>query len=87
MNQTASFTGLLQTILLMILFFSFFKFLMRLIAPLVLRHMAKKMSQRFNKKKPNYSQSKEGEISIDKSPKKQFSDDNIGEYVDYEELD
>jgi len=61
---------------------------MRLIAPFLLRQMSNKMNDNFNNTKRNNPKKSEGEVSIDKMPKRnKESNNNIGDYVDYEELD
>jgi hypothetical protein len=61
---------------------------MRLIAPFLLRQMSNKMNDNFNNTKRNNPKKSEGEVSIDKMPKRnKQSNNNIGDYVDYEELD
>ena len=69
------------------------KFLSRLFAPVLMRFVAKKAEQRFGQqfnqqKSQQESQQKEGEISIDKTPQQsKTSNKDVGEYVDYEEID
>jgi len=70
------------------LIYHLLKFLMRLIAPFLLRQMSNKMNDNFNNTKRNNPKKSEGEVSIDKMPKRnKQSNNNIGDYVDYEELD
>lgn len=87
MIQTASFVGLAKTILILLLAYSIFKYVMRLLSPWIIRSMARKMAQKFNQPPPNYNSQNEGDISIDKTKKKQHPKQDVGEYVDYEELD
>lgn len=87
MIQTASIVGLAKTILIIVLGYTIFKYVMRLLAPLFLRSIARKMERQFHQNVPTSQPQKEGEISIDKSPKKQSSNKDVGEYVDYEEVD
>ena len=87
MIQTASLVGLVKTVLIIVLAYSIFKYITRLLAPWILRYMAKKMAKKFNQPPSNYNSSNEGDVSIDKSVKKQRSKKDVGEYVDYEELD
>jgi hypothetical protein len=50
--------------------------------------MSNKMNDNFSQNKRNSSKKNEGEVSIDKMPKRnKESNNNIGDYVDYEELD
>ena len=92
-EQYTFFMGLLRTIFIILLVYYGVKFLSRLFAPLLMRFVAKKAEQRFgqqfnqhqNKQEPT---TKEGEISIDKSPQQhKASNKDVGEYVDYEEID
>ncbi|MDA0326427.1 MAG: DUF4834 domain-containing protein [Bacteroidetes bacterium] len=87
MIQTASFVGLLKTLLIIILSYTVFKYVMRLLAPFFLRSIARKMERRFNQNTAPPNRQKEGEVSIDKTPGKQASNNDVGEYVDYEEID
>ena len=69
--------------------YRFIGFLMRLAAPFLFRHMTNKMNDNFyNSKRKTHSKKTEGEVSIDKMPKrKKQSKNNIGDYVDYEEIE
>ena len=75
------------------LIYQLLKFIMRLVAPFLLRQMSNKMNDNFsnakrNNPKRNNPKMSEGEVSIDKMPKRnKQSNNNIGDYVDYEELD
>lgn len=93
MLQSASFTGFLRTLLIILLVYYGIKFLSRLFAPYMVRYMSKKMNERFggqfqqqqNQSEPKH---KEGETVIDKIPKQDTSSNkNVGEYIDYEEID
>ena len=88
MLQTASLTGLLKTLLIFVLVYTIFKYLMRLFAPLIVKSIAKKAEAHFrNQSAPKPPTQKEGEISIDKMPNSKSSNNNVGEYVDYEEVE
>ncbi|MDP5092708.1 MAG: DUF4834 family protein [Polaribacter sp.] len=82
--------GLLRTILFIILFYYVVKFLMRLFAPFLIKKVAEKIQEQAKQQYGNQQQStvKEGETVIDKAPRNQRqSKDDIGEYVDFEEID
>ncbi|MGB5417895.1 DUF4834 family protein [Algibacter sp.] len=86
--------GLLRTILIIALIYYGIKILSRIFAPLLLKFAAKKAEERFGdqfgqyqKKQQQEPQKKEGEITIDKVPQTKTSNKNVGEYVDYEEID
>ena len=93
MLQHASFMGLLKTILILLLVYYGVKLLSRLFAPILMRFVAKKAGQRFGQhfnqnQNPNEPIQKEGEISIDSTPQEQkASNKDVGEYVEYEEID
>ncbi|WP_346881559.1 DUF4834 family protein [uncultured Algibacter sp.] len=93
MLQFASVTGLVKTILIILLVYFGFKILARLFAPFLIKFVAKKAEQRFGdqfggfqRTQPN-QRKKEGEVTIDKIPKTKSSNKNVGDYVDYEEID
>lgn len=91
--QYASFTGLMRTILIILLIFYGIKILSRLFAPYLMKYLSKKVEQKFgqqfgNYQQPNQSSAKAGEVTIDKMPQQQpKSNKTVGEYVDYEEID
>ena len=83
--------GLLKTILFILLFYYAFKFLSRLFAPYLVKKatetMQKKAEQQFRGKQRD-SSVREGETIIDKKPRnQQQSNNSVGEYVDFEEID
>ena len=88
MLQTASFIGLLKTLLIFVLVYTIFKYLMRLLAPFIVKSIAKKAESHFrNQSATKPPSQKEGEISIDKMPNSKTSNNDVGEYVDYEEVE
>ncbi len=95
MLQEASFTGLIKTILIILLVWYGIKILSRLFAPALMRYVAKKaeakfgeqFGQQFNQKQHKQPSKNEGETVIDKVPQSNTSNKNVGEYVDYEEID
>ncbi len=93
MLQYASITGFVRTILIILLVWYGIKILSRIFAPVLMRYVAKKAEQKFGQQfnqyqQPKEAKKKEGEISIDKMPNQQKSSNkNVGEYVDYEEID
>lgn len=85
--------GLLRTILIILLIYYAIKILSRFFMPYVLKYMSKKMQQRFGgqfqQQQPTQNtKEKEGETVIDKVPPQNKSSNNsVGEYIDYEEID
>ena len=91
--QEASFTGLLKTILIIILVYYTLKLLARIFAPFLLKYAARKFEEKFGNGY-NYSSKhtdknqKEGETVIDSIPhQQQKSNKKVGEYIDFEEID
>ncbi|MDO5975837.1 DUF4834 family protein [Flavivirga jejuensis] len=93
MLQFASVTGFIRMILIILLIYFGVKILSRLLAPLLVKYVAKKAEQRFGEqfgqfgKQQQQQQKKEGEVTIDKIPKSRTSNKDVGDYVDYEEID
>lgn len=86
--------GLLKTILIIALVYYGIKILSRIFAPFLVKYAAKKAEERFGgqfsqfgKRQQQNPVKKEGEVVIDKIPETKTSNKNIGEYVDYEEID
>ncbi|MBO6880101.1 DUF4834 family protein [Winogradskyella sp.] len=97
MIQQASAMGLLRTILIILLIWFGLKILTRLFAPFLMRFVAKKAEEKFGEQFggfQNQSQQREekkrreGETVIDKMPEQnKSSNEKVGEYIDYEEID
>jgi hypothetical protein len=93
MLEHASIVGFVRTVLIIMLAYYGFKILSRLLAPYLVKYVQKKAEQRFGQqfsqhKKQQQKQAKEGETIIDKMPNQsKSSNKDVGEYVDYEEID
>ena len=89
--QEAGILNLLRTIAIILLIYYGLKFLAKLFAPLLMKKMMDTMQEKasqFNNQQAPQPDVKEGETIIDKKPKThQQSNDSVGEYVDYEEID
>jgi hypothetical protein len=92
--QYASMTGFIRMILIILLIYFGIKILTRLFAPFLLKFVAKKAEQRFGdqfgqfqKQSQQEKPKKEGEVTIDKIPNTKTSNKDVGDYVDYEEID
>ena len=65
-----------------------FYFLFRLVFRLFLFYLKAKINSRNNNFQQEKKMKKEGDVSVDKVPKKnKQSSEKLGEYVDYEEVD
>ena len=83
--------GLLKFLFFALLFYYGFKFLVKLLAPFLLKKVAdniqKKAEEQFGGQQPK-SVVREGETIIDKAPSNNSqSKKSVGEYVDFEEID
>ncbi|MGH1387549.1 DUF4834 family protein [Kordia sp.] len=84
--------GVLRTIAIIILVMYALRILGRLFAPFMIRYVAKKAERRFSEQFNQHAQhneqqrTKEGETTIDKVPNNKSSK-NVGEYIDFEEVD
>lgn len=84
--------GVLRTIAIIILVMYALRILGRLFAPLMIRYVAKKAEKSFSEQFKQQAQhneqqrTKEGETTIDKMPNNKSSK-NVGEYIDFEEVD
>lgn len=65
-----------------------FYFLFRLVSRLFLFYLKAKINSRNNNFQQEKKMKKEGDVSVDKVPKKnKQTSEKLGEYVDYEEVD
>jgi len=86
--------SLLRTIFIIVLVYYIFKVLSRIFAPYLIKYATKKAGEKFGKQfgqfqnQPKQKRDKKvGEITIDKMPKTKVSNKNVGDYVDFEEID
>lgn len=89
--EEASVMGFLRTILILILVYYVFKWLGRILFPVLfqkaVRNFESKMRQEQGRTNTS-DQVKEGETVIERKPGPQReTNKNVGEYVDYEEID
>ncbi|WP_455169155.1 DUF4834 family protein [Aegicerativicinus sediminis] len=93
MIQTASVTGFLRSLLIILAIYYALKIITRLAAPYLMRYFSNKMQDKFGghtyqSRQTQTPRSKEGETVIDKMPKKQQSSNSkVGEYIDFEEIE
>ena len=88
--QAASFTGVLNTILIIMLIYYGLKFVGKYLLPIFLQKAMKNVEKKFNQQQTSQHQdiSKEGETTIDKKPiSPKESNKDVGDYVDFEEVD
>lgn len=87
----ASLESVLRVILIILLVYFGFKIFIRWFGPKILRYFLKKIGGQFQKQYEQRSRpasEKEGEVVIEKRPKRgKDSNKEVGEYIDYEEID
>ena len=92
MISEASFSGFIQTILIIILVFWGLRILLRIFAPYMMRFFINKVSERMQKefeRTQNRSEEKEGKQTIinkNSHSKNPEATKQVGEYIDYEEV-
>ncbi len=87
--ETASFAGFIETICYILMFYYVFKFLARLLLPIMVKKVVEKAGQNFqqqyqNQQNPNNQEEK---VSAPSSGSKPRETKKVGEYVDFEEID
>lgn len=90
--QHADLVGLLRTILIIILVYYGLKIIGRFAFPLLMKRFMGKVEKKFQEQQGQYRKqeptSKVGDTVIDKKPgQHKKSNDDVGEYTDYEEVD
>lgn len=91
--QTASFSGFLETICYILAFYYIIKFLARLFLPMMVKKVVEKAAgsihQQFESQfQQNHVSNGQDEINQDNiQQKKPRESKNVGEYVDYEEIE
>ncbi len=87
--ETASFSGILRTILYIFAFYYIFKFLARIFFPILIKKAVEKAGQNFNQQQQSYQQytTNNDEVIYD-TRKENYpkSTKKVGEYIDFEEL-
>jgi len=87
--ETASFAGLLKALFIICLVYYGLRFLMRLLAPVIVQEVVKKAEQNFNR---HYDNSQQYTQNNYRQPPRQQSEmprekKKVGEYIDFEEIE
>ena len=87
--ETASFSGFIETICYILMFYYVFKFLARLLLPIMVKKVVEKAGQNFqqqyqNQQNPNNQEEKVSNTSTGSKPRETKK---VGEYVDFEEIE
>ncbi len=84
--------NVLRTLAIIVIVYYVLRWLGRIFAPILMKRMVHKMQQQaqqqYGQQKQNSTKAREGETVIDKKPSaNKQSNDSVGEYVDFEEID
>lgn len=86
-------TGFARFFFIVIIIYVIFRLLIRYVFPFIVKRYLKRFQNNFYEQNPhlkNQQQKKEGEVNIEHDPSKNSKkkgNDDIGEYVDYEEVE
>ncbi len=82
--------GLLRTIVFIVLIYYVLKIIGRYALPFFIKRFMGKMEDKMKQQQQGFEKKEEvniGETVIDKKPKNNTSNKNVGEYIDYEEVE
>lgn len=85
--ETASFQGLFDVLLFIIVFYYVMKFLSRLFLPVLAKKVVEKASQQFQQQHQNYQAQQDQYSTQNQSNGNPKSKKIVGEYVDFEEIE
>lgn len=88
----ASFSEVIRVMLIVLLIYFGLKLIIRWFGPLLLKYFLKKVGKKFEQQfggfDPSQTRQKEGDVTIEKTPKNnKGGKKDVGEYIDYEEID
>lgn len=87
----ASLYEVVKVILIILLIYFGFKLLIRFLGPLLLRYFLKKIGKKFgegfNGFDPNMNRQQKEQVKFDRKGRPKRSKKDVGEYIDYEEID
>lgn len=89
MVQEAGLVNLIKTIAIIFAVYYGLKFIGKYVFPWLLKRFINKQQEKFyNRNQSSYSRSerREGEVKITGTPQKSNKTDDLGEYVEYEEI-
>ena len=92
--QTASFSGFIETVFYILIFYYVFKFLAKLFLPLLVKKVVEKVGENFQKQQQHAQDNSwkktqnTDEVTYNTANSKNPSETKkVGDYVDYEEID
>jgi biopolymer transport protein ExbD len=85
--ETASFQGLIDVILFIIIFYYAMKFLARLFLPVLAKKAVEKAAEQFQQQHQNYQNQQNQYSNQNQATEKPKEKKIVGEYVDFEEIE
>lgn len=86
----ASLLGGLKIVIILLFIYSSLKLLTRFFGPLLLKYITKKIHNQLGKHFRQFQEpinEEKGETTVNQKFKRKTSNKNVGEYIDYEEID
>ncbi|PJB12956.1 MAG: DUF4834 domain-containing protein [Flavobacteriales bacterium CG_4_9_14_3_um_filter_40_17] len=80
--QEASFTGLIRILFIFFIVYYAIKLLMRIFAPHIVNYLSKKVENNLKEQFKSQQQAEQNDVAPKEKKK-----DNLGEYIDYEEVE
>jgi hypothetical protein len=81
--ETASFNGLIKTLFIIFLIYYGLRFLMKLLAPVIVQEVVKKAEENFRQTHSNQYNAPSQQTRTEKPREKK----KVGEYIDFEEIE
>lgn len=85
--ETASFNGLVKTLFIIVLVYYGLRFLMRLLAPVIVQEVVKKAEQNFNRTQNQQQYGYDNNNYPQPKTEKPREKKKVGEYIDFEEIE
>lgn len=80
--------GFLKTLFFIMVVYYSIRVILRIVAPFLIKYLFKKAQKNtFSNQNTNQRPPEEGKVHVSKSKEKVSSSKNVGEYVDFEEVD
>ncbi len=86
MVHQADLISLLRTILIIIVVYYGIKFIFRYLSPYLLKRLINSQKNKYQGSNTHQKVHQEGNVTIKKTPYNRQSSDELGDYVDYEEI-
>ena len=83
--ETASFSGVLRVIIIMVLAYYAIKFLLRIFAPIIMQKVVQKAGEAMHERQQQYNAANQQQ-QPQPQPDKPREKKKVGEYIDFEEI-